>query len=1291
MRQTSHFPPLDGRGERTPPARFLGNGRYTVLMTGAGTGRSSWEDYALTRWSGDPLEDDTGLLFYLRDEESGRFWSIGRHPLPSGAAGYRAEWEPGVVTIDRRQGGIDARMETCVPTGADLEIRRITLANRSVRERRLELTGYAEIVLDQPGAYAAHPAFSKLFVQTAHDSRTGALFARRRGRSGSERHPRMFAALSGAGKLEFETDRALFLGRGRSPADPLALSAGTPLSGSSGNVLDPVFALRRKALLRPGGEARFLFLMGVAPVEEDALALVRTWTDEGAAERAFAGSRERARGCIDDSELGEDRAEYYEALAGAILYGQRSLRAAPEVLECLRGRPEDLARFGLSPGTPYIVLRADSPEGALLLPEMRSALRYWKKSGIDFPLVVFTNDPSLAQSPEKPFDDGGTVHFIDRETIPAERADLLEAAARLVLTREMPDLCRGGAVEIVPPAGETAGKARHDAGGASVFPEGDGDLLFPNGFGGFTPDGSEYVIRLRPGADGKLRLPPLPWINVIANDRVGFLVSERGAGCTWSGNSREHRLTPWANDPLRDPHGEALYMRDEESGEFRSPLPGPADGPEECEVRHGFGYTLFRGKSLGIEQEVTFFVPTRDPVKITRVRLTNRSGETRRLGLFSHRRLVLGATPEESGRFVVTRFEPNGKALLAENRFAGSFARAVTFAAAVAPAATGPTYYSCDRAAFLGAGGDAARPAALLHDDPPGGETGANLDPCFTEKISIELPPGGSAECAFLFGEGSNAEEVRSLIARYRADGAVERALDVAREEWRRMRSGLCIRTPVPALDIMVNGWLPYQAVACRLRGRTALYQSGGAFGFRDQIQDASALVYLRPEKTREQILLHAAHQFVEGDVLHWWHPPEDAGIRTRFADDRLWLPYITTFYVETSGDDAVWRVPIPYLTAPLPAEGVDEVFVRPRPSGLSGDLYDHCVRAIDLSLAVGDHRLPLFGTGDWNDGMNRVGRLGKGESVWMGFFLFALLERFIPVCEERGDAERAARYRAAREGLGKALNDSGWDGDWYLRGFYDDGTPLGSRESAECRIDALAQAWSVLSGAAPPDRAERALDSAEKHLVSEKDGLIRLLTPPFADTPQDPGYIKGYLPGVRENGGQYTHAALWLVAALAERGRRGRAADLLEMLSPVTRAGSPEGVAVYRAEPYVIAADVYGEPPHLGRGGWTWYTGSAAWMYRVAVESILGLRLEGGKALRIRPRVPDEWPRCSVRFRVPGRETVYEIEMENPNRRAEKVTAAELDGRPLPVEKGSVRIPFDEDGQTHHVRIILG
>jgi cellobiose phosphorylase len=1252
---------------QVPTPGILGNGEYRVLLGPDGTGFSALADRALSA---------AGVFVYLRDRESGEVWSAGLEPGRRPPERYRARRVPGGYEFFRTDGEIDCRLEVSVSASRNAELRRVTLTNRSARSRRIELTSYAETVLLDPAAHAAHPAFSKLFLQTEAVRERRALVVRRRPRAHGESHPWLVHAVSGGEEFEFESDRVRFVGRGRSLRAPAALVSAAPLSGTTGSVLDPAVSLRVVLDLAPGGSRAAVFLLGAEADRNSALALVDAVgsfdAELEAAARAEAG---RLAAC----GLTRDEADRWEALAAAVLTVDPELRTGrreppPGALDL-----EELDALGLSARTPF-VLAGEDRSGELV-----RARRYWAALGIPVEAVIVSPEAPADPLP----DDPGGVHRFGSGALSPGLMDLLRWASAWTVDASWPALDRlnagadAAALETSSPSG---GPGKNEPAPAEPTEP----LRFWNGTGGFSPEGDAYVIRLAPREDGTLRLPPLPWINVLANDRFGALVSETGAGTVWSGNSREHRLTPWSNDPLLDPHAEAFYVRDEETGRYWSPLPGPAPAPAPYEVRHGFGESTFALDHAGLAHRTSVFVAAEAPLQVTLISIANRSGRPRRLSLFAWRRLVLGGLASETARFVVSDRDPGSGALLARNPAAGPWAKAVAFAAAVASAPVADERASGDGRAFLGASNDPARPAAVASgflDE----RFGANLDPAFVQRLTLDLPPDASVEVAFLLGEGREAAETRALVERYGDLAAVHAEREAVRASWREGLSRVRVETPSPALDLMVNGWLAYQTLTCRIRGRTAFYQSGGAFGFRDQLQDAGALLPWWPEALREQLLLAAAHQFVEGDVLHWWHPPQSRGIRTRFADDLVWLPFLTAHYVRSTGDSGVLHEPVPFLAARSLAPGEDEVFLRPELSGKTADLYEHCCRALDRALTRGPHGLPLFGTGDWNDGMNRVGREGRGESVWMGFFLHRVLEDFLPLCEDRGDGERVERYRAYREAVDRALEIAGWDGEWYRRAYYDDGTPLGSRENDECRIDALAQAWAVISGEAPPERAGRAMDAVERELVSEADGLIRLLAPPFDRTPKDPGYIKGYIPGVRENGGQYTHAALWVVRAGAELGRRDRAARLLNLLNPVNHALTPEAVERYRVEPYVVCADVYGAPPHVGRGGWTWYTGSSGWMLRVALESVLGLGFEDGNTLVVAPCIPDDWPEFKAAFRLPGDGTRVEVAVTNPDGCAAAVVSAKADGAGVSVRDGAARVCLSRDGGAHRVSVVLG
>jgi cyclic beta-1,2-glucan synthetase len=1310
-RAPSHVP---AAAAATPRGRILGNGRFWTLLTGAGTGGAWLEDEALTAWRGDRIEDADGWFLYLRDLEDGAFWSLAERPTPGPPGACRVEDGPGVRTLVRRERGIESRMEVWVDPDLAVECRRVTLRNAGDRARALDLTSYLEVVLHDPRHHAAHPGFSKLFVQTERVADRDALLARRRPRGAGERHPWLLHALRGTGTPTCETDRGRFLGRGRGPDAPLALVARTPLSGSVGDVLDPVFALRRPVELPPGGAARLDLLLAAAPDREEGLAIADRLADAGAFDRSLERAAALGARRVQAFGLRREAGEGLERLAAAMLYGDPALggsvgEAAPATGSVTFERVPAIPLRG-----PLVVVETGAPLATINA--ARTAHAYWRAIGLATTLVILDDAPVAGGPARGPGAEDG-IFVLAAGDVDARGLARLRASADLQVGDRFPSL-EGGlelpeprAVEVdptpapagarapgaIPPApgrGPAAGAAPAPAGAEepdACWPLGDETLRCSNGHGGFSARGDEYVIRMPRDPYGRPRLTPRPWINVLANPGFGALVSESGAGCTWSRNSREFRLTPWSNDRVRDPHDEALYLRDEASGRLWSPFPGPIPGEGPYEMRHGFGTSRCRHASDGIEVETEVFVHASDPVKVVSVRLTNRGARARRLSVTAYQRLVLGVAGERAARSVTTWADGSDGILFARTVGPATFADAVAFAAAVVPGGAEPARLGADRETFLGPGGSPARPARLLAGEPPDGRTGTGLDPCFCQQVRLDLAPGESRACAFLLGEAPEIETVEAMVRRLRRPGALAAARDEVAAGWAERVGRVRIETPLETLDLLANGWLAYQTLACRLWARTAFDQSGGAFGFRDQLQDAAAFMALEPRITRDQILLHCAHQFVEGDVLHWWHPPGGAGIRTRFADDLLWLPFVTAAYVRVTGDAALLDAPAPFLAARALAPGEDEAYLSPETAAGSGSVYEHCVRALDRSLTTGAHGLPLFGSGDWNDGMNRVGREGRGESVWMAFFLSTVISDFVPLCERRGDHARAARLRAHRDRLGEALERDGWDGEWYRRGYYDDGTPLGSRQSDECRIDALVQSWATLSGAVPQARCEQAMDALERELIVWPEGTVRLLTPPFDRTPHDPGYIKGYLPGVRENGGQYTHAALWGVAAMARLGRRDLAARLLERMSPAFRARGAAGVEVYQGEPYAVAADIYDNPRHRGRAGWTWYTGSAGWMLRVTLESLLGISIEDGRTLVVRPAIPGAWPGFRVTLRPLGGEAAYAIEVRNSAGRPASVVRVRLDGRDLAPERGEARVPLGHDGGSHRVEIDLG
>ncbi len=1331
-----------------PEVHLLSNGRYHVMATNAGGGYSRWHDLAVTRWREDATQDNWGTFIYLRDVDSQRYWSSAHQPTQRKADFYEAIFSQARAEYRRRDQTIETHTEISVSPEDDVEIRRVTLTNLAARPHQIEITSYAEVILAPQNADLAHRSFSNLFVQTEilHDRQ--AILCTRRPRTQGERVPWMFhlMAVQGGNHTNlgqvptYETDRAKFIGRGRSAANPVVFDSEDalkttgnllgqvsnqitdqlfgrpnvksaqalthPLSNTDGSVLDPIVAIRRSVHLAADKSTTVQIISGVANSREAALALIDKYGDRHFVERAFEMAWFQSQEVLRMLNASEADAQVYGRLASSVIYCNALRRTSPSVISRNQLGQSGLWRFGVSGDLPIVLIRIGDINRINLVKQLLQAHTYWRMNGLIVDLVIINEDFSgyravlqdqiiglinagaEAQTMDKP---GGV--FIKRvEELSEEARVLFQTVARVVFTDSGENLIeqveRRAATERLTERASERLEPFLQAYPQRYVPLPKRTLIFDNGIGGFTTDGREYVITLRNG-----QTTPAPWVNVIASPHIGTVVSESGSAYTWVENAHEFRLTTWHNDALSDSSGEAHYIRDEETGVFWSPTPLPAciasldDSDYVC--RHGFGYSVFEHNEAGISSEMTTYVAMDAPVKFVVIKLRNMSNRIRQLSLTGYWELVLGEWRHANLMHIVSEVDAQTGALFAHNAYSREFANRVVFAQLNEKELN----LSGNRTEFIGRNGSLASPAAMYRKRLSG-RTGAGLDPCAALQTSITLHEEGEREFVFVFGAANNADEARHYLQRFSGRAGARQALEAVYEYWNHTLGAVQVETPDPALNVLSNGWLIYQTISCRLWGRSGYYQSGGAYGFRDQLQDTMALVHATPWLMREQILRCAERQFPQGDVQHWWHPPNGQGVRTHFSDDYLWLVYATCRYVVATGDTAVLDEQVHFLEGRSLNQFEEAYYDLPQRSHESASLYEHCVRAVKYGLRFGAHQLPLIGCGDWNDGMNLIGRDGKGESVWLAWFLVENLNLFNMIAHNKGDEQFAEVCTTQAALLKGNIETNAWDGGWYRRAYFDDGTPLGSKENDECQIDSISQSWSVISKSGNPERAKQAMNAVNQRLVERDAQLIKLLDPPFDQSQLEPGYIKGYVPGVRENGGQYTHAAIWTTMAFAMQGDHERAWELYGMLNPIHHAGTAEQIQTYKVEPYVMSADIYATAPHTGRGGWTWYTGAAGWMYRLTLETLLGITLENDQ-LHIAPCVPKHWQSYKIHYRY--RDTVYHITIRcNQEKSADLprvvlddvvVLSSQVDQANTP---SACIIPLTDDRQEHNVQVNL-
>ena len=1273
-----------------PNCHMLSNGKLSLILTEAGEGYSKLENLQVTRWREDLVTSSYGSFIFINHVNTNKVWSSTYKPMIKEPDGYKSVFSMERAEFIRTDENIVTHSEVVVSPEDNVEIRKIKLTNHGNETAVIEITSYLEPVLVPQPADIAHPAFSNLFVRTEFLNDYDTLLASRRPREHGQSTKWIFHSVIVAdetsGGLQYETNRGNFIGRGRGLANAIGLTQ--PLTNTIGVAIDPIMSLRRKLRIESGNTAVISFVTGVIESKEEAIELVRKYHGSPSIERSYQLAFTRSQVELNYLNLKASEVLLYQNMIGHLLYLSPLKDKYSQYMSKNNKGQSGLWPFGVSGDLPLVLVSIKRTEEIDIVRQVLKAHEYWSIKGLKVDMVILNEDESSYLQPLKNLlrdvvafshgrhiqDQPGGIFIRDVHNMSEEDKILFYSVARIILTGD------GGSLKDQMEPVEVEAKKM-----ALLVPEVKGfegiskeeaiDVNYFNGYGGFSKDGKEYIIKLK-----DYHQTPAPWMNVVSNEKFGFIVSENGSSYTWGDNSRENKLTPWNNDPVSDTGHEIFYIRDDESGETWTITPLPIRTKESYIIRHGIGYSVIRHSSHGINQELTLFVPDDESIKINIIKLKNDCNVKRKLSIYYYLRPVMGVSDQHTQQYIITEHNEGLKAIVMRNPFNTDFPGQLTFIGTSEDVIS----YTGNRREFIGLSGSLTAPEGLKYQGLSN-EVGAGFDPCAVIHTKVELNGGAEKELSFLFGQTYDIKKAEELLKNYRTKQQCHMALEKVTEAWRRRLEKIQVKTPDETMDIMLNSWLLYQTISCRLWSRSAFYQSGGAYGYRDQLQDCMNILHVDPAAARRQILIHCEHQFVEGDVQHWWHPGAgEKGIRTKFSDDLLWLPFVTVEYIQHTEDYKLLNEIRHFLEAEPLDEKTDERYGIPKISTEASTVYDHCIRAIERGLRFGVHGIPLMGSGDWNDGMSTVGNKGKGESVWLGWFLYYILTNFSKICVYMKDPERADRYRDIASKIVEALEKNAWDGEWYIRAFYDDGTPLGSSRNTECIIDSLAQSWSVISGAGDPERSKAAMKAVENYLIRREEGLILLFTPPFDNSDQNPGYIKGYVPGVRENGGQYTHAAVWVINAFAKMGNGKAAQELFHLINPINHTRTPLECATYKVEPYVMAADVYAVSPHVGRGGWTWYTGASGWMYRVGIENILGLRKKGDR-IYFSPSIPQDWSTYEIRYQ--HERTTYQITFINPEGVSSGIKEVRLDGIP----QADKEVPLVQDGRMHKIEVVMG
>ncbi|MFL0194789.1 GH36-type glycosyl hydrolase domain-containing protein [Clostridium sp. WILCCON 0269] len=1270
-------------GTKTPETNIISNGSYSLMMTNSGSGYGKRKNTMVYRWREDATTDNTGMFFYIKNINSNEYWSATFEPCKHEGEEYEVIFLPDKSEFKRKDGNLRTYTEVTVSQEDEGEVRRISITNSSDYKREVEITSYFEVTLAPYNADLVHPAFGNLFIETEFIQEPTCVIASRRPKTKDEERLWLMQTIAVEGKqvgsVQYETSRVNFIGRNRNLINPRAMDNDAQLTKSVGAVIDPIVSMRIRLLIEPGKTSKVAYSTIVTDSREKAIELASKYRNMSNVNRIFQLSWTEVQ--LEMQYLGtrSNQVNMYQKIASKILFINNLFQDKYKYISKIKKGQSALWPYGISGDLPIVLVIIRDESHMELVRQLLLAHEYWSLKGLWVDLVLLNlQDTSYVQLLQDKIRDAvnsrrlskknasGGVFVYNRSTMNQKDIDFFIAVARIVIDAEKGELIKhlkDTEEEKIGSYGDVVINKKNSSNYSFKIPE----LQYFNDIGGFSKDGKSYFIILKNYSN-----TPAPWINVISNKKFGFHISENGVSYTWNKNSRENKLTTWSNDPVMDSEAEAIYIKDDVTEQTWSISPKPVRDSGEYLIEHGFGFSTFKHEANEILGEMTVFADIDDSVKISRVRLKNIGRGKRKLSLSYYAKLVLGVCHEQTSQYIYTGFNNKEQYIYARNPYSECFSKGICYMKILGGKNLS---YTSSREEFIGRGGDVSAPKGLQSENFSG-RVGAGVDPCFAENIKIELNENSETEILILLGQEDSFEEISRVIQKYNNIGSCTEELEKVQDYWEKLFNVIKVHTPDDAMNIMLNGWLMYQVITCRYWARTAFYQSGGAYGFRDQLQDVMAICYLEPDITRNHIIYSASRQYLEGDVQHWWHPFVESGIRTRFSDDLLWLPYVVAEYIQNTGDYSILEEEAPYLEDDQLKDGEDERYKISNVSKEKGTVYEHCIKAIEKSLKFGPHNIPLMGSGDWNDGMSTVGNKGQGESIWLGWFLYSILDKFQLICKFKEDNEQSDKYLKLKEFIRENIEKNGWDGSWYRRAYFDDGTPLGSVENEECQIDSISQSWAVISGAAKKSRAREAVDALERNLIREDKGLILLLTPAFDKSSLEPGYIKGYIPGVRENGGQYTHAAIWSVLALAKMCHNDRAYKAFSMINPINHTKTYLNCEIYKVEPYVMSADVYAIDSHVGRGGWSWYTGAAGWMYTTGIDTILGMKFKGEAGFTISPCIPDRWEEYSIKYTRD--QCIYNIKVEKHSEKGVWLDGNKIDNK---------IVPFLEEGE-HEVKV---